>query len=311
MTPIEQLDLASLRVIDGAMATELEQRGCDISGPLWSARVIENSPSSIEAVHASYLDAGADCLLTASYQVSSAGYAELGLPAVNATDDLIRSVKLARDARDKVAYCSQRRIWIAASLGPYGAALHNGAEYHGNYACTFDELVQFHAARLAPLVSTSADLVAFETIPSLEEARAIVTALRQSRQIAAWISFSCRDGRTVNHGEPIADCGALLDLEPQIVAVGVNCTAPQWITPLISELKSVTRKPIVVYPNSGEQWDAEHRSWRGESDPGEFGAWAREWFAAGAQAVGGCCRTGPEHIRAIRVAAGSMTSGAA
>jgi homocysteine S-methyltransferase len=211
MTPIEQLDLASLRVIDGAMATELEHRGCDISGPLWSARVIEDSPSSIEAVHVSYLEAGADCLLTASYQVSSVGYAELGLPPVNAVDALIRSVNLAQDARDKLACRSPRRIWIAASLGPYGAALHNGAEYHGNYACTFDELVQFHAARLAPLVSTSADLVAFETIPSFEEARAILAALHEYPRIAAWISFSCRDGRTVTHGEPIAACGAVLD----------------------------------------------------------------------------------------------------
>jgi homocysteine S-methyltransferase len=248
-------------------------------------------------------------LLTASYQVSSigyelGGYAELGPSPQRASDALIRSVQLAEAARELQNRDKSRRVWIAASLGPYGAALHNGAEYHGNYQCSFDDLVQFHAERLAPLLTTNADLVAFDTIPSLEEARAILAALHQYPQIGAWISFSCRDGRSVAHGEPIADCGALLDPEPQIVATGINCTAPHWITPLIRELKTVTRKPIVVYPNSGEQWDAEHRCWRGESDAGEYGNWAREWFAAGAQAVGGCCRTRPEHIRAVRLAAG-------
>jgi len=304
MTRLDQLDITALRVLDGAMATELEQRGCDISGPLWSARVIADAPGAIGAVHADYLDAGADCLLSSSYQVSSLGYAELGMPATAANDALRRSVRMAEAVRDQYALSSSRPVWIAASLGPYGAALHNGAEYHGNYDCTFDDLVRFHAERVAELHETNADLLAFETVPSLQEAEAIVAALHQFQGIGAWISFTCRDGQHVGHGEAIAGCAALLAAEPQVVAVGVNCTAPHWITDLIGELKGAIHKPIVVYPNSGERWDAEHRTWHGKSDPGEFGTWAREWFDAGAQAVGGCCRTGPQHIRAIRAALG-------
>src|SRR5450631_1558496 len=148
MPPREQLHLAGLRVLDGAMATELEARGCDLSSRLWSAQILQDSPDIVEAVHRSYLDAGADCLLTASYQVSSEGFAEIGLPPQAAATALRRSVALAEAARDSYTQRSSRHIWIAASLGPYGAVLHNGAEYHGNYKIAFDELVEFHDRRI-------------------------------------------------------------------------------------------------------------------------------------------------------------------
>ena len=300
MTPLEHLDLEGLRILDGAMATELEKRGCDITGPLWSARVIADHPDAIAGVHADYLESGADCVLTASYQVSGKAYADAGLSSQDADDALRLSVALAESARARYRRRTPRRIWIAASLGPYGAALHNGAEYHGNYLCTFDDLVAFHRHRLAVLDGTSADFVAFETVPSIDEARAIVAALHCFPQIGAWISFTCKDGEHLAHGEPLAECGSLIETERQVIAAGINCTHPRWLQSLLSELKEATSKPIVVYPNSGEQWDAENRCWRGASDSSDFGSWARLWYAAGAQAVGGCCRTGPDHIRAVR-----------
>lgn len=297
MTPREQLDLSSLRVIDGGLATELEYRGADISGPLWSAHVLEEAPEKIEAVHRAYIEAGADCIATASYQISSKGYIEFGLTAEQAARALRFSVEIARKA---CAAFPGRKILIAASLGPYGAALHNGAEYHGNYECSFTELVSFHAERIAILADTEADLLAFETIPSLAEARAILTALAGWPQIAAWLSFTCRSTVEVAHGEPIRECARILDKVPQIAALGVNCTSPGLITPLLRELREATAKPLLVYPNSGEIWDAERRVWGGPSDPQLFGKLAGEWRSEGAQAVGGCCRTRPEHIRNIR-----------
>src|SRR5271163_3836467 len=183
MTPVEQIDLANIRILDGGMATELEKLGCDLSGPLWSAHVLREQPEKIAAVHDGYLAAGADVILTASYQVSAEAYAEIGLSAKDATADLQESVRLAERARDRFTRRSSRKILIAASLGPYGAALHNGAEYHGNYDLSFDQLVGFHSCRLAVLAETNADLIAFETVPSLEEARAIVAALEQYPEI--------------------------------------------------------------------------------------------------------------------------------
>jgi homocysteine S-methyltransferase len=300
MQPVASLDLNGLHILDGGMASELEKLGCNLSSPLWSGEVLRTRPEQIKAVHAAYLEAGADCLLTASYQVSAMGFREVGLPPQEAAAALRRAVQLAEQARaDYWQTRGRRPVWIAASLGPYGAALHNGAEFHGNYDCSFSDLVAFHRERLVALATSGADFFALETIPSLQEARAILEALQAAPELPAYISFTCRDSCHVAHGEELSACALLLDPEPQIIAVGVNCTAPSLIQPLIGELKRVIRKKVVVYPNSGEQWDSAARAWTGHSDPSSFGSLAQAWRRAGADWIGGCCRTGPEHIRTI------------
>jgi homocysteine S-methyltransferase len=306
------VDLSWARVVDGGMATELEHLGADITGPLWSAHVLEDAPEKVVAVHLTYLEAGADVLLTASYQVSRKGYAEYGLAAGLADAALLRAVELARLARSEYfAVAGGRKVLIAASLGPYGAALHNGAEYTGDYACSYGELVAFHRERIAVFAEAGLgirpDLLAFETLPSLEEARAIGEALEAESErwpeLAAWFCFNCPDARAarleVAHGELLRECAGLAAGFPQTVAVGVNCTHPKWIAGLIGELKAASDQPVVVYPNSGEDWDAEARCWIGSGDAAGFGELSREWYAGGAQMVGGCCRTRPEHIRQV------------
>jgi homocysteine S-methyltransferase len=271
--------LSGKHVLDGGMASELEYLGANIDGPLWSAHVLEESPDKIIAVHRAYIEANAEIIETASYQVSRMGYAEVGLDPARADAALLRSVGLARRAAEVYP---DRRILVAASLGPYGAALHNGAEYHGNYTCTFDDLVEFHRQRIIVLASAppseSPDLLAFETLPSLAEAEAIGQALGP-------------------YPELLRQCASAVSAFSQTAAVGTNCTHPSLICSLIAELRAGCDKPIIVYPNSGEGWDAEHRCWTGTSDPVAFGDEAREWFSAGAQIVGGCCRTRPAHIQ--------------
>ena len=300
MKPASQLDLRPLRVLDGGMATELEGYGCDISGPLWSAHVLDASPEIVRQVHLDYMRAGADCISTVSYQISGLGYEEIGRSVGDASRALQQSIEIAVDARAEYASESRRPVFIAASLGPYGAALHNGAEFHGQYEIAFDDLVRFHAERLSVVADTQADLVALETIPSLEEAKAIAKALGQTPSIPAWVSFTCRNETSVAHGEKLADCAAFLDTVPQVLAIGINCTQPRFILSLIAEARTSSRKPIFVYPNSGEQWDAGRRSWYGPSSVDEYARLAKNWYAAGAQAVGGCCRTTPAHIQAVR-----------
>jgi homocysteine S-methyltransferase len=299
MKSVQQLDLAGLHVLDGAMATELERRGFDLDGPLWSAHVLVDSPEAIAAVHRDYLEAGADCLLTASYQVSAEGFQQLGLGAEDAANALRASVRIAEEVRTEYQAGSARRIWIAASLGAYGAMLHNGAEYHGNYDCGFDELVGFHRRRIEVLAETNADFLAFESIPSLEEARAILAALQAYPNLPVYISFTCQDALHVSHGETLRECAELIDGQDQVIGIGVNCTRPELIGSLIRELAQVTSKPIIVYPNSGEQWDAVHRCWEGDGQIQQFGELARRWREDGAQWIGGCCRTGPSHVRAV------------
>ena len=302
MTPAAHLDLSRIHVLDGGMATELEWRGCNIYGPLWSAQVLDTSPGTIQQVHLDYLRSGADCISTVSYQVSAMGYAELGRPREDAARALRLSVEIAEAAREQYGRESDRAVVIAASLGPYGAALHNGAEFHGRYEVGFEALVAFHAGRLAVVEETNADLVALETVPSCEEAQAILAALAQFPALRAWLSFTCRDEARVAHGEALAECAALADDSDQIVAVGINCTHPRFIAELTRKAKAATEKPIIVYPNSGETWDASARRWRGTSDVGKYAAMASEWFKMGAHAIGGCCRTTPAHIRAVREA---------
>ncbi len=286
------------------MATELEYAGARIDGPLWSAHVLEDEPEKLLAVHRAYIQAGAECIATCSYQVSRMGYAEVGMTAEDADAALLRSVELARQA---AAEFPDRRVLVAGSLGPYGAALHNGGEYHGNYERSYEDLVRFHHERIEVFAQAAGlrapDLLAFETFPSLEEARAVGEAMTLWPDLRAWFSFSCRDERHVSHGERVADCAELVASFPQTAAIGVNCVPPKWIPALIAELKAGSSKPVLVYPNSGEGWDAARRSWKGVTDPAEFGMHAAEWFKAGAQIVGGCCRTRPAHIREVAQAA--------
>ena len=296
--------LQDIRVIDGGLATELEYQGARIDGPLWSAHVLEDEPEILLAVHRAYIEAGAQCIATCSYQVSRMGYAEVGLPAERADAALLRSVELARAA---AAGYPDRRVLVAGSLGPYGAALHNGGEYHGYYDCSFADLVRFHRERIEIFAHASGterpDLLAFETFPSLEEVRAVGEAIEPYPDLQAWFSFSCRDKTHVSHGERVADCAAAVAAFPQTIAIGVNCVPPAWVPSLIAELREASGKPVLVYPNSGEGWDAAARHWTGLTDPGEFGAKAAEWFAAGAQIIGGCCRTRPAHIHEVARAA--------
>ncbi len=296
-------------VLDGGLATELEKAGFDLDHPLWSARVLQDAPDAIAAVHRAYLEAGADCITTASYQASVRGFEREGLSAAHAQELLRRSVRLAREARD--AFWSQpgNRVGrngplVAASLGPYGACLANGAEYTGDYDLDEQGLVAFHRERFLLLADTQADLLACETIPSAAEARALLRLLPERPAVRAWISFSCRDAERLCDGTALAEVVATRAEAPAGVAVGVNCTAPEHVEGLLHVAARETAKPLVAYPNSGERYDPRQRRWLGSSDPADWGERARLWRRAGARLVGGCCRTGPAHVRAVRAAVG-------
>ncbi|MBL8897231.1 MAG: homocysteine S-methyltransferase [Planctomycetes bacterium] len=288
-------------VLDGGLATELSARGFDLSDALWSARVLVDDPDAIEAVHFDYFEAGADIAISASYQASYDGFAERGFSPEESTRLLQRSVELARRARDR--YHAQhpgvlRPLLVAASVGPYGATRHDGSEYHGNYGLEEEALAAFHRPRLAALVAAEPDLLACETIPSLVEARAIARELRAHPHMHAWLSFTCRDGAHTSAGDAIADCARFLDGEPQVVAMGINCVAPELVGALVHQIAAVSQKSIVVYPNSGEVWNAATRGWEGTSL--RFTDHLGEWLDAGARWVGGCCRTTPADIRVVR-----------
>lgn len=305
MNPIQHiLDTFPLIVLDGAMATELERKGCDLNDSLWSAKILMEEPDLIKQVHTDYFAAGADCAITASYQSTFEGFAARGLSEAEARRLIELSVSIAAEARDEFWSFEENRLnrpkpIIAASVGPYGAYLADGSEYRGNYAISEDELIEFHRPRMKALIEAGADVLACETIPCLTEAKAIVRLLKECPETYAWISFSAKDGLHISDGTPAADCAAWLDEHRQIAALGINCTPLQHISSLIEELKKNTSKPIIVYPNSGEQYDPGTKTWNGAACAESYGASARIWHEKGAKLIGGCCRTKPEDIQEI------------
>ncbi|MCB8967174.1 MAG: homocysteine S-methyltransferase [Ardenticatenaceae bacterium] len=298
------LEQQGVLVLDGGLATHLETLGCDLRDALWSARVLLENPDLIRQAHLDYFWAGADCAITASYQATIPALLARGLTETAAADLIRLSVQLAMQARDEfwqhADHTRRLRPMVAASIGPYGAYLADGSEYSGDYDLDEDGLVAFHQERWHILADSGADILACETIPSFAEARAYGRLLLQTPQRMAWFSFSCRDGQHISDGTPIADCAAYLDALPQVAAVGVNCTPPRFIPSLIQAIQQATTKPIIVYPNSGEAYDPVAKVWQGLNVPTEFGTFSREWRKLGAALIGGCCRTGPAHIRQIR-----------
>ena len=291
-----------MTILDGGLATELERRGHDVSGRLWSADVLRTDPAAIEQLHYDYYAAGADVATSASYQASYAGFAAAGLDADGTTALLTRSVELAIAARARYRRDhpeDRRRLFVAASVGPCGAITHDGAEYRGDYGLTVEQLVDFHARRFAVLAAAGADWLACETVPVLDEARALAALLAEHPGTAAWISFTSPDGLRTSHGEPLIECAQLLDRVSNVFAVGVNCVRPEIVGAAVRSLKAGTSKPIVVYPNSGEQWDGHARDWHGSRDHSSLATLGRQWVRDGVRLVGGCCRIGPPEIAAL------------
>lgn len=282
-------------IADGGLATELEARGNDLSDDLWSARLLADAPEEIIAAHAAFFRAGAQVATTASYQASFDGFAARGIDRSQSALLMRRSVELARAARTALGVDGR---WVAASIGPYGAALANGEEYRGRYGLSVGALAAWHRPRMEVILEAEPDVLAVETVPDIDEAEAVVGLVREFG-VPAWLSYTI-DGMTTRAGQPLADAFAVAAGVPEIVAVGVNCCAPGDVLAAVTVAAEVTGKPVVVYPNSGEVWDGPRRIWTGTS------SWdahlVPQWVAAGARIVGGCCRVRPSDVTRIAAA---------
>tara|TARA_R110002096_G_scaffold436096_1_gene667416 strand:- start:5091 stop:6029 length:939 start_codon:yes stop_codon:yes gene_type:complete len=290
-------------ILDGGLSNELEALGMDLNNPLWSASVLQNNPEAIVKAHLNYLNSGADIIITSSYQASVSGFKAVGVSEDQARKLITLSVSLAEKAvnefmKDKPS--GQRCPLVAASVGPYGATMADGSEYHGNYGLSDQALKEFHQGRLLLLDQTAADILACETIPSMQEAK-ILHGLLLDTSTPSWISLSCKDGAHANDGTAIEEIAALFVDHTKVLAIGINCTAPQYADELVSRIKKVApEKAVIVYPNSGEHYDATDKTWHGTVDPTACAIAAKSWRSSGATLLGGCCRMGPDHISAMK-----------
>ncbi|MFE7777280.1 homocysteine S-methyltransferase [Streptomyces sp. NPDC057445] len=299
MQPVRSLAAALAEgplVLDGGLSNQLEAQGCDLSDDLWSARLLADAPEQIGAAHTAYVRAGAQVLITSSYQATFEGFARRGKGPAEAAALLARSVDLARAAAGQ----PDREVWVAASAGPYGAMLADGSEYRGRYGLTVRELETFHRPRIEALAAARPDALALETVPDTDEAMAMLRAARGCG-LPLWLSYTIA-GRRTRAGQDLAAAFALAADNDQVIAVGVNCCEPADVDRAVEVAAREAGKPVVVYPNSGERWDEAARTWRGgvTFDP----ARVRDWQAAGARLVGGCCRVGPDRIAALAALTG-------
>ncbi|MFG2639331.1 homocysteine S-methyltransferase [Streptomyces sp. NPDC048362] len=280
-------------VLDGGMSNQLESAGYALSDALWSARLLAERPEAVVEAHLAYFLAGASVAITASYQATFEGFARRGIGREEAARLLSLSVELAREAARRAGEAGvDRPLWVAASVGPYGAMLADGSEYRGRYGLGVAELERFHRPRMEVLAAAAPDVLALETVPDADEGAALLGAVR-GLGVPAWLSYSVH-GRHTRAGQPLEDAFAPAADVDEIIAVGVNCCASEDVEPAVEIAARVTGKPVVVYPNSGEAWDADARAWTGRStfDTGQVEAWR----AAGARLIGGCCRVGPPTI---------------
>ena len=275
--------------LDGGLSTALENNGNKLTTSLWTGELIRTNPAQITKAHLDFINAGAQIIITSSYQLSYTGCGARGWSEDETNQALIASTLLAKNAVIE----SGKSVKLAASVGPYGASLADGSEYKGNYAVSKQVLKDFHAKRLEILISTSPDYLALETMPDTFEVEVLLDLLNDC-PIPFWISYSCKEGNQTNAGQ---DFQSAVDLAQSAMAVGINCTKPELITDLLSSAKS--DKPYVVYPNSGRIWDAENKVWTGSAAIGFSDELVSQWIKAGAEIVGGCCGIGAAEIEQL------------
>jgi homocysteine S-methyltransferase len=288
-------------LLDGGLSNELERQGCDLNQKLWSAKLLESNPEAIVLAHLAYLESGAQCIITSSYQATLPGFMAIGYDKPSASGLILKSVQLAEEAKNRFLALNPfaSKPLIAASIGPYGAYLADGSEYRGIYDISDQELSDFHKPRINLLANTTADILACETIPSFREAK-VLSKILENINKPAWVSFSCQDGKHISDGTPIEKCAAFFAHHPTIFAIGVNCTSPKFISELIRSIKTKSEdKKIVVYPNSGAVYHAESKMWSGLSDLSSCELMVKEWMDLGADIIGGCCGIGPHQIKAM------------
>ncbi|MDX3320770.1 homocysteine S-methyltransferase [Streptomyces sp. ME03-5684b] len=283
-------------VLDGGLSNQLEAAGHDLGDALWSARLLAEDPEAIARAHLAYFEAGAEVVITSSYQATFEGFARRGIGRERAAELLALSVASAREAARRARTARpERALWVAASAGPYGAMLADGSEYRGRYGLGRGALERFHRPRLEVLAAARPDVLALETVPDTDEAAALLRAVR-GLDVPAWLSYTVAGDRT-RAGQPLDEAFALAADADEVIAVGVNCCAPEDVSGAVETAARVTGKPVVAYPNSGETWDAKSRGWRGRSS--YTAERVRDWRERGARLVGGCCRVGPETITSI------------
>ena len=277
--------------LDGGLSTALEAQGFVVDGAMWTGELLLTNPEAVTAAHRSFVDAGADIIITGSYQLSFEGGRRAGW-----TDDDVEQA--LRNSTTAARLAAKDDTLVAASIGPFGAHRNDGSEFRGNYGVADSAVRDYHDLRLDILLGTEPDLLAVETMPDLAEVRVLLELIEsKNADMPFWVSFTVTEPGAISGGGTFAEACALVEQYGNAMAVGINCSPLSVIAPTLSGVD--TDLPFVVYPNAGQTWDSDAMAWSGEP---EFASASQvdEWVNLGARIVGGCCGYGPSNLSPAR-----------
>lgn len=287
-------------VLDGAMSTPLEKLGADTNNDLWTAKALIDNEELVYEVHKMYFEAGADLIITDTYQANVQAFEKVGYSEKEARNLIKKAVKIAQKARDDYENKTGKHNYIAGTIGPYGAYLANGSEYRGDYELSTKEYQQFHLPRIEELATTGVDILAIETQPKLDEVLAIIELLKEKYpQQKVYVSYTLSDDDTISDGTPLPRAIHALEDYLQVIAVGINCVKLELVEPALKNMKEITDKHLIVYPNSSAVYDPKSKTWSQPKTSATFEELIPNWYDAGARIIGGCCTTGPKEIKTV------------
>lgn len=290
----------NIHVLDGSMAATLKEQGIDSTGELWTAQALSDNIEAVYDAHYSYLAAGAQMILTDTYQANLQAFEKAGHSKQQAENLVGMAVLVAQKARDDYEEQTGKHALVAASIGPYGAYLADGSEYRGDYLLNDAQYLNFHLPRLTAVLAQTPDCLALETQPKLSEPLALLRWLEKNvPQMPVYVSFTLRDEMTLSDGTELKRAVAAISKFEQVFAIGVNCIVPELVSGALKVMRQATTKKLIVYPNLGAQYDPETKTWAKSEQQLDFTQLTEKWHQAGASIIGGCCMTTSPQISQI------------
>lgn len=290
----------NIHVLDGSMAAALKEQGIDSTGELWTAQALSDNIEAVYDAHYSYLAAGAQMILTDTYQANLQAFEKAGHSKQQAENLVGMAVLVAQKARDDYEEQTGKHALVAASIGPYGAYLADGSEYRGDYLLNDAQYLNFHLPRLTAVLAQAPDCLALETQPKLSEPLALLRWLEKNvPQMPVYVSFTLRDEMTLSDGTELKRAVAAISKFEQVFAIGVNCIVPELVSGALKVMRQATTKKLIVYPNLGAQYDPETKTWAKSEQQLDFTQLTEKWHQAGASIIGGCCMTTSPQISQI------------
>lgn len=290
----------NIHVLDGSMAAALKEQGIDSTGELWTAQALSDNIEAVYDAHYSYLAAGAQMILTDTYQANLQAFEKAGHSKQQAENLVGMAVLMAQKARDDYEEQTGKHALVAASIGPYGAYLADGSEYRGDYLLNDAQYLNFHLPRLTAVLAQAPDCLALETQPKLSEPLALLRWLEKNvPQMPVYVSFTLRDEMTLSDGTELKRAVAAISKFEQVFAIGVNCIVPELVSGALKVMRQAMTKKLIVYPNLGAQYDPETKTWAKSEQQLDFTQLTEKWYQAGASIIGGCCMTTSPQISQI------------